>query len=334
MDSPHTRQRLLDFAWDQWAQMGLFAERSRRDRWVMDPEALVVFTLSVGRSDPRLFDELLDWLLRNGRLVSVQRLRNLSRGDDELARLVGAALEWVSVSNGSIKIPSQHVPRDHPDAEALFVIDDKPLRITRPDPSFKSFGLLRQTAHPRGRSTSPSSAAPINLAFRLRSLFGVSSRAECVRCLLTDPRMELSVADIADVAGYAKRNVADALGSLASARAIIESARRNERRYSLDRHHWAAFLQLDLAELGPHRNWPALLRALTMIDRWIARTSDDVSAQVRASSARDLTERIGADLTAAGIPLPPNRPGASYLDGFSVSTDAALAFLEAGSGGQ
>lgn len=326
---PDVRRRLLDFAWEQWGQMGVFAAATRHDRWVMDPEALIVFTLGVGRSDPRLFDELLDWMWRNGRMVSVQRLQNLSRGDEEQERLVAAALQWVSASNGSLKLPPIRARETTTDAEPLFTVDDSPLRITRLDPVFASLGLLRQVALPTGRSTPPDVHEPINLALRLRHLFGLGARAECVRSLLTDARTELSVADVASVAGYAKRNVADALRSLATAAVIIERPSGNERRYRLDRRRWADFLQVDLTAIGPHRNWPALLRSLAMIDRWTAAKGGAMSDQMRASSARDLLERIGPDLAAAGVPLPPaSRPGAGYLTGFWASLEAALALLE------
>lgn len=71
------RRELVGFAWDQWAQLGVFGHTERRDRATADPEALLLFTLEVGRDDPRLFDEVLDWLLTNQGLISVQRLRNL-----------------------------------------------------------------------------------------------------------------------------------------------------------------------------------------------------------------------------------------------------------------
>src|SRR5687768_15671308 len=51
---------LVDFAWSQWAQMGVFASTDRRDTWAQDPEALLVFTLHIARREPRLFDEVLD----------------------------------------------------------------------------------------------------------------------------------------------------------------------------------------------------------------------------------------------------------------------------------
>ena len=54
------RSELTSFAWDQWAQMGVFAPSERRDQWAADPEALLLFSFEIGRDDPRLFDEVLD----------------------------------------------------------------------------------------------------------------------------------------------------------------------------------------------------------------------------------------------------------------------------------
>jgi hypothetical protein len=34
----------------------------QREEHAADPEALLLFTFEVGRNDPRLFDEVLDWL--------------------------------------------------------------------------------------------------------------------------------------------------------------------------------------------------------------------------------------------------------------------------------
>src|SRR5215213_4734062 len=65
--------RLASFLWRQWAQMGILATAERSDRWAADPEALLLLSFEVGRQDPRLFEEVLDWLVRNERLVSIQR---------------------------------------------------------------------------------------------------------------------------------------------------------------------------------------------------------------------------------------------------------------------
>jgi hypothetical protein len=66
------QKALVDFLWDEWAQMGVSANTSRRDTWATDPEALLLLTFEVGRGEPRLFDEVLDWMLVNERLLSIQ----------------------------------------------------------------------------------------------------------------------------------------------------------------------------------------------------------------------------------------------------------------------
>src|ERR1700754_1632995 len=85
---------LANFLWDEWGQMGVAASTKRRDSWATDPEALLLLTFEVGRGEPRLFDEVLDWMLVNERLLSVQRLRNLAADEDDRA-LVEAVLGWL-----------------------------------------------------------------------------------------------------------------------------------------------------------------------------------------------------------------------------------------------
>jgi len=85
--------RLLDFAWDEWAQMGVSAMARRTERSAQDPEALLLLTLEVAPADARLFGEVVDGLALNERLMSVQRLRNLCR-DDADRTLAEAALAW------------------------------------------------------------------------------------------------------------------------------------------------------------------------------------------------------------------------------------------------
>ena len=84
-------EQLVAFAWDEWAQMGLLATPHRRSPWAQDPEALIVFTLEVARAEPRLFDELMDWMLVNESLLSVRRLRAMCVNETDRA-LVAAAL--------------------------------------------------------------------------------------------------------------------------------------------------------------------------------------------------------------------------------------------------
>ncbi len=85
---------LANFLWDEWGQMGVSASTKRRDTWATDPEALLLLTFEVGRGEPRLFDEVLDWMFVNERLLSVQRLRNLAVDEADRA-LVESAVGWL-----------------------------------------------------------------------------------------------------------------------------------------------------------------------------------------------------------------------------------------------
>src|ERR1700678_4424603 len=85
---------LIRFAWEEWSQMGVLATSGPPRQWAQDPEALLLFTFEVGRSDPRLFDEVLDWLLTNEQLVSLRRLRSLAVDPEDTA-LNDAVIAWL-----------------------------------------------------------------------------------------------------------------------------------------------------------------------------------------------------------------------------------------------
>jgi hypothetical protein len=53
---------------------------------------LLLLTLTVARYDPRLFDEVLDWLDVNGAFLNVQRLQNLLKQYDFQAKAQVSAM--------------------------------------------------------------------------------------------------------------------------------------------------------------------------------------------------------------------------------------------------
>jgi hypothetical protein len=119
------QSRLASFLWGQWAQMGILATAERNDRWAADPEALLLLSFEVGRDEPRLFEEVLDWLVRNERLVSIQRLRNLVRDDDDRA-LVEAVAGWLGQRRRRARLEARVAPAGGPtEAQPFF-------RVNRP----------------------------------------------------------------------------------------------------------------------------------------------------------------------------------------------------------
>jgi len=176
-------EELLRFLWRQWSQLGVAGDLAFEDRWIIDPEALLMFSLEVGRYDPRLFDEIIDWTTCNGRLLSIQRLKNIL---GPVSR--GSLLKTLSAFAGVIdsrdpksrwrRLIQETVPaRETP--EPFFVdLDDQPLPVIgEPDREFARAGYLRSRVQTRGMSVPVPMRPATNLLLRLRSLFGLGPRS-------------------------------------------------------------------------------------------------------------------------------------------------------------
>lgn len=323
----YVSSRLVDFAWGQWAQMGVLAADQRHDRWAADPEALMLFTFEVGRDDARLFDEVLDWLLVNERLVSVQRLRNLCR--DETDRdLAEASLAWLARWRPRARLASKSsgAPPDPP--RRLF--RKSRIEVGRADEAFELHGWLKPATEPSRRSQPPDLLVPINFSFRLRQILGVGARAEVARVLLTSGPGRMGAQAITASSAYAKRNVQDALTALHAARVVDAVAVSNERIYGVERERWAALLSLSLDELPVRRDWPQLFHALRLLMRWLEDESHgSLSPYMLASEARVLAEEIGPELSLEPVRYSAERrSGADYWDEFAQQVKAAVDALE------
>lgn len=314
---------LVDFAWDEWAQMGVLSSPSSGRRWAQDPEALLLLTFEIARDDPRLFDEVLDWLARNEPLVSARRLRRLC-ADETDERLVGAALEWTAAQRG------RHAPRQQealPDAsmEPLFRTGDLP--ALQRDPAFAAFGFHRAPAVRSGKSREPDLRAPINFAFRLRQLLGVGTRAEAVRYLLT-AGVEASALEVSTASAFAKRNVYEALTSLHEAGVVTLAAKGSEQRFAVDPTRWAHFLGFDSTEIPVYRDWPALFGALRKMVRWLRDPElEGLSEYLLASRAADVLDELRPAVSAAGVLMPARVGGARSWQDFEETAEFILQSL-------
>jgi hypothetical protein len=251
-------------------------------------------------------------MLVNEALLSVRRLRAMCV-DEADRSLLAAALAWLAherprahLGNGAKAIAPAAI---HP----LFHSE---IHVSDPDEAFASAGWLRPALSPSHKSQPPDPIAPINLAFRLRQILGVGIRAEVVRILLTIQAPWVNAQTLARSAGYAKRNVHDALAGLSAAGVVSAFTVGAEQRYAADRLAWAALLGSDPDELSVHRDWPQLLGVLRRILRWSEQPDlATMSDYLRASRARDLLETTSSDLAFAGIPAPSNTsPERSWRD--------------------
>jgi hypothetical protein len=304
--------------------MGVSAAARRTERSPQDPEALLIFTLEVARGDARLFGEVLDWLALNERLMSVQRLRNLCR-DDADRTLAEAALAWVALSKeGGQRRRDAAKNKLSPPVQLFREVKADPRRA---DPAFRAHGWLMPPTARSGKSQVPDLHAPINFAFRLRQLLGIGARAEAARFLLTVQAPSVTAQVVTESAGFAKRNVHEALAALHSAGVIDAVTVGHERRYRIDRKRWETLLGLPGDALPTERSWPQLFHALRVLVRWLEDEQHErLSPYMVASEARTLAEEIGPELRYAGVRIPPaRRLGAEYWQDFIDLAEAALA---------
>ena len=330
------RQGSLDFAWRQWAQAGVAANIAGLDRWAIDPEALILFTIAVARRDPRLFDEVLDWMAVNRQLLSMQRLRNLSRRFPLNPELVRAVMAWAEDPRLSA-VREPEPARDHQLELRPVFSQDVLSFIGEPDPVFAKYGYVRPRVTRSRKSRDPDPKILANFAFLLRHLFGPGSRSEVMRVLLTFSDGPLDAARISDESGFAKRNINDTLSGLVSSRTVKARRSRNERVFIAYRNRWA-----ELLEVGPSAefmpvfvSWVHLLPAFAEVIEWLDRMAEtEYSEYMISSSARDLMERIAPDLEAAGLDIGPKTPsrGAAYMSTFADMVDAILSITVAGRG--
>jgi hypothetical protein len=321
-------RELLDFTWRQWAQAGVSASTSGLDRWAIDPEALTLFTIGIARRDPRLFDEVLDWLVTNRQLLSLQRLKNLGRRFPLDVKLVEAVTAWTGYSSA---LPEAVAQRNQAEEEPVFAPDILSF-IGEPDPIFAKYGYIRPRVVPSGKSREPDVRIPANFSFQLRRLFGPGSRAEVMKVLLTLEEGYLDAARIADEAGFAKRNINDTLSDLVAARVVKARWSKHERHFIAYRDKWATLLEVGpSAKFMPEfMSWVHLLPASLEIADWLDRTVESGDSEyLIASRARDLIEGMTTNLEITGLDTRPRFPshGVAYLSTFVDMVESLLGKL-------
>lgn len=293
------QQQLANFLWSQWGQMGVAANSDRRDTWAMDPEALMLLTFEVSRREPRLLDEVLDWMVVNDRLISVQRLRNLA-GDGPGRGLVEAVLGWLGQNRRRPRLEARSDSTGTEEPRPFF--HDSRLQVTDPDPAFLAQGFLKPRVEPSRKSGTPDLDLPINFAFRLRLLLGVGVRSEIARVLLTTDAPWMNAQALGVSTAYTKRNVQEAATSFTSAGLFVSWEVGHENRFEAPRERWAEFLGVE--RLPGSRDWPQLFRAYSRILWWLDDPGNqELSDYMLSSRARTLVEEVERDLLFAGIPV-------------------------------
>ena len=171
----------LELAWGQWRELGVGYAPAKHRRHAIDLEPLIVFTSGLD-SDTRLRASSIDWCITNARFTSTLRLRHF------------AALATPRTQNAFGRF-----------AATVNV------HSSQPWPGHGDPYVLQPGDH---RQATPDLRRPSLIQLRLRSVVGVSARAEILKGLLAaDVPQPASV--LAEASGHTVGRINQALDMLA-----------------------------------------------------------------------------------------------------------------------
>ena len=305
---------ILSFLWRQWSALGVLGGARGEDIWIIDPEPLLVFTLGMTRYEPRLFDEVVDWLVTNGKWIDMQRLRGILRQkENQERRLVGAVSEFLASKGYQRKwqnLASFCFKKIPDEQENLFkekVSKARKLLTTlETDKAFAKYGFIRNVLKPSEKSREVISGTQSTIRFLLRALFGVGSRAECILYLLTHEGGH--PAEVAKAIGLSIRGTQDALIELSKSGLVLTRIRGKRKiEYWLSEERWWEFLSK--GSIGEIKrpvwiDWIALYEALSKVWQTVNEADETVSDYMRSSRLRDVMEIVGNEFARSGLAIP------------------------------
>jgi hypothetical protein len=311
----HFQDHVLGFLWRQWSALGVAGQSHRVDCWMLDPEALLLATTSLGR-DPRLFDEVLDWLNTNGQFINLQRLQNLGQRFGELTvlRAMAAHLARRSVHSKWKTLLREKTPA----ADSRLLFSGVPV-IGSPDELFARHGWLRGPVKLRQLSQPADPHRPTNFLIKLRALFGMQARAEVMAYLLAVESGHPG--EMAERLAYFPRTLQTTLNDLARSGHLQSRREGQEKRFWLRRDDWRFLLTWTegAGESAPEFprwvDWASLFNALESVARFLNRPDlERASPAVQAIELRACLDTLPPAFLRENIHVPPGATGGAYVE--------------------
>jgi hypothetical protein len=340
MSSIGSRDRLLDailgVLWAQWTELGVGGTKGTESS-VVDPEALLLATSRFGRYDPRLFDEVLDWLAHHSAVLDVTRLRRLGAQHEiadvgVLAALVdflrqrSTAGKWES----SVEALVAHEDRSAYGGSTTLFLDSQGGALPTfgaADAFFLSHGLERPSLELRGLSRAPDARRAALGRLRLRALVGPGVRAEVLLYLATHDHAHGRL--VATRSGFAQRQVAEYLSQLTAAGLAERWEDGRTAQYRLAPEFAAA-----LGGLAPYVDWASAWSVITILWEGVGEAHGAHGDYAASKVWRDALERVRplvpAEGTALPIPAPVDHAGErvlAYAEGCILRTVGVLEAL-------
>jgi hypothetical protein len=272
------RHSATDLAWSQWHALGASVTTEATAQAIVDPEALILLSLTLRRSERRLTDVIESWMALNSGWISVQRIKNLRRAFPESTR---GEIPWLAaVARNKGK-----------DARWTSLVS----------PSTKDAVGPRSN---KSRAVEVRYRSAATLMLQLRRGLGVGVKADILSCLIgvwNQGREWASATMLAEATGYTPAAVRRAADDLAAARFIrslehVASSTTAQRMYTVELAAWRSVLQV--GEVGLKWRWWAERMAFVadLLDRAETTRDREMSSYAYGVLARELVEAHRATL--------------------------------------
>lgn len=305
-------ENVLDFLWRQWSLLGIAGGSYQEDiTWSIDPEALLVFSLEMARYEPRLFDEILDWMVVNAKWIDIQRLRAIiSKKDEKTKQLLSAvaclvANEAKTYSRKWKALAELYKPSPDTEKKILFRTKEGELYPKPKESSsiFYDYGFLRGEFALRKLSKKAPVNTGSNIRFLLRGLFGIGSRAECILFLLRYDAGHPS--QVAEAIGLSIRGTQDALIDLAESGLVLTRIKGKRKiEYWLSEKRWWEFLtgmKYEDIKKPVWLDWISIFSGLRDVWDTLCEIEKTKSDYMKSSKLRQAMEGIRLRLLLRGI---------------------------------
>jgi len=250
------------------------AESQTAARSMIDPEALVLITLSLSSHEKRFWDVLTGWSPTGVRLLSVQRMKNLTGSYPDSTR----------------KLASEYAHFAHN------IVGDR---------RWKSLckGSTPSERPNRGKNWNVKIdlAGAAALMVRLRRGMGVNMRADVLSVLLAHRGEAVSVRHLAEALKYTVAATRRAAEDLASAQFVQVSRGAMPDTYAVDPKAWSRLL--GLAGLPPKwLRWQELFEYLAAVDDWEKLSGDRrISRYALEAMGKELTDKHSRAFEFSGV---------------------------------
>ena len=287
---------ILELLWKQWTQLGVAGQINAHDNFVLDPEALLIFSAHFARYDQRLYDLVIDWLQCNGESINLPRLKALLKGFDNTDR---KSLGFIAASVKSKKwqpLAKSLLPKDD-EVETMFFGNDF---VPHPDETALRYGFKRNQYVPGNKVMPFPVKGNASLLLRLRGAFGMSARAEAILTMLNKEFCRIQ--DVADAGGFSWKAASDVLNELCTS-GVAVTLDKNKRGRTYFLKDASAIRSLFGVDTVNFPDWLTVFEMLSVVWKCInnPRLAEVSEKTASGELQREFTQKIGDLLQNCGI---------------------------------